>query len=128
MCNRRFIFLTVRITVWIKSSFFPPEVVTVSESKKAWCCFGINPFLQSISKSLFFTDVIPFSDLHFCLFVVLFISTCLVRHWLSNKKYNCSGPPAFKIQREEYQSKQKLTISIQKISSFHKLTLKGLIN
>ena len=27
---------------------------------------------------------------------------------MKNKKYNCTGPPAFKSQRVEYQSNQKL--------------------
>ena len=42
------------------------------------------------------------------------------------KKYNCSRPPAFKSQREGYQSNQNycITISIKKISSIHKFILK----
>ena len=31
---------------------------------------------------------------------------------IPNKKYNCSGPPAFKSQRVGYQSNQKLIASL----------------
>ena len=56
-------------------------------------------------------------------FYAHFTNYCYESH--KNKKYHFRGPLAFKIQRERYQCKTYcITISIQKISSDYKFTLR----